>query len=101
MAKGKRHYIAMAGLHGYLPNYCASHETYDDAVEDLATTHDLGQRRRRELKREGYLELNLKRDGNEYAEISECDCSDPACHNDNPSSAFHWWHVHRVLQEAD
>ena len=69
------HYIAMAGLHGYMPQYCASCETYADAVETLAEVHDLGRRRR--------LELNLRRDGNEYCEITECDCDNPDVHNDS------------------
>ncbi len=77
------HYIAMAGLHGCMPNTCFAHESYDNAVDDLATTHGLGAKRRAALKRDGYLELNFKRDGNEYAEIVECDCATPDVHNDN------------------
>ena len=76
------HYIGMAGLHGYLPNYCGSYESYDAAVGGLAEMHDLGERRERALRRDGYLELSLKRDGNEYCEIEECDCDDPARHDD-------------------
>jgi len=81
--ENKTHYIAMAGLHGYMPNMCESHETYEGAVDSLASLHDLGKNRRAELKRNGYIELNLHRDGNEYAEITECDCGDPESHNDN------------------
>lgn len=76
------HYIAMAGLHGYLPQYCASHENYNDAVDDLANLHELGKNRTHELRKNGCIELNVKRDGNEYAEITECDCNNPECHND-------------------
>jgi hypothetical protein len=78
----KAHYIAMAGLRGYLPNYCAAHDSYADAVEDLAAMHDLGRDRKRELKRNGCIELNLHRDGNEYAEIEECNCGNLEQHND-------------------
>ena len=74
------HYIGMAGLHGCLPNYCAAYDTYDDAVESLADLHELGKRRATKLRRDAYLELNLRRDGNEYAEITECDCNDPSIH---------------------
>ena len=77
------HYIGMAGLHGYLPNCCETYDTYDDAVEGMADMHDLGVRRTRELRRDGYLELNLDRDGNEYIEITECDCEDPESHSDS------------------
>ena len=77
------HYVGMAGLHGCLPNYCNSYDSYQDAVEDLASLHELGKGRKGQLKKNGYLELNLHRDGNEYCEIEECNCEDPECHNDN------------------
>lgn len=72
----------MAGLHGCIPNYCAAHDEYRAAVDDLAQLHELGQRRIAELRRDGYLELRLERDGNEYCEITECNCEDAECHND-------------------
>ena len=77
----EKHYIGMAGLHGYLPSDCASYEDYESAVDSLASLHELGKNRERELKKHGYLELNLHRDGNEYCEIVECDCTDPDEHN--------------------
>jgi len=76
------HYIAMSGIHGCLPQYCASHSTIRDAVEDLATLHEIGKNRQRTLRHDLYLELNSERDGAEYCEIAECDCDDPDCHND-------------------
>ena len=75
------HYIAMAGLYGCLPQYCSSHDSLDNAVDDLADMSELGRDRRRALKRDLYLGLNLHRDGNEYIEIQECSCSDPSGHN--------------------
>ena len=48
-------YIAMAGLHGYLPNYSEAYDTYD--METLRNT--------------GYLELELHIHGNEYCEITK------------------------------
>lgn len=77
-----RHYIAMAGLHGCMPNYQAVLDSYNDAVNNLSDLHELGRRRRQELKRNGTLELNLHRDGNEYCEIVACDCDDPDSHSD-------------------
>lgn len=74
------HYIAMAGMHGCSPNYCTSHESYTDAVEDLAALHELGRRRIQALRRDGSIELNIQRDGNEYAEIIECECDNPSDH---------------------
>lgn len=78
---GQRHWVAMAGLHGCLPQFCSCYSTYDGAVEALAQVHELGQRRMQLLKRQQYLELNLQRDGNAYAEIVACDCVYPSQHD--------------------
>ena len=77
------HYIAMAGLSGYLPNLCESHESYESAVGSLVSTHELGRKRAAILKRNGYIDLNISRDGNEYAEITDCECDTPEVHSDN------------------
>ncbi len=78
----KTHYIAMAGLHGCLPNCCEVYEDYESAVDSMASLHELGKNRKRELKRNGYLELNIHRDGNEYVEIETCDCGNPEEHSE-------------------
>ena len=77
------HYIGMAGLHGYLPQTCDVYESQKDAAESLAQIHELGRNRTRQLARDGYLELNCERDGNEYAEITECDCAEPHVHSNS------------------
>jgi len=77
-----RHYIVMAGLHGCLPATCDVCETAKQAAESLAFTHELSRSKTRRLQRDYYLELNLEKDGNEYAEITECDCTDPSTHMD-------------------
>ena len=77
------HYIVMSGDHGYTPDYCATHESIGNAVDDLAAMFTLGRDRRRELKRNQSLELRPARDGAEYCEIVECDCNDPDSHNDS------------------
>ena len=74
------HYIGMAGLNGCLPATCYAHESYGDAVEDLAMTHEMGKRKKRELAILGYVQLSLKYHGNEYAEIVVCNCDDPEQH---------------------
>ena len=76
------HYIAIAGMHGCLPNSCGSYESIGDAVDGVASLHNLGKRRTSLLRRDCYLELNLHRDGNEYIEITDCDCDHPETHND-------------------
>ena len=73
MSDRTTHYHAMAGLCGCMPNVNDVCETYRDAVDTLASLHDLGRRRTAELRRDGYLTLKCERDGNEYCEIVECD----------------------------
>lgn len=84
----RKHYIGMAGLHGCLPQTCDVYATYKSAVESLASLHELGKKRTRELSRDGYLELNLHRDGNEYCEVTECTCSNPREHSDSDTDPF-------------
>ena len=86
-AKLNCHFIGMAGLHGYLPQTCDVYDHYQDAVDSLASLHELGKTRTRLLKRDGYIELNLGRDGNEYIEISECDCNEPWIHSDSTTES--------------
>ena len=76
-----KHFVAMAGIHGCMPQFLCSAETVADAAEILADVHELGRDRRRALKRDRYLELNMRRDGNEYCEIVECDCDHPEEHD--------------------
>ena len=64
-------YIAMAGLHGCLPQFASECDSFGEAVEVLADIHELGPNRTAHLRRDGYLELSLHRDGNEYCEISQ------------------------------
>ena len=79
----KKHWIGMAGIHGYLPATCDVYESPKQAADSLADLHDLGKRRRAELRRDFYIELNIHRDGNEYAEITECNCDNPNEHSDS------------------
>lgn len=75
----KRHWIGMAGLHGCMPNASTSYETKRAAAEGLAAMHE--RRIVTPLMRDGSVELNLKRDGNEYAEIVACSCLRPEDHD--------------------
>ena len=72
------HYHYGAGLHGYLyQDGPYRTDNYDSAVGALTTTYDLGRVRRERLDRDGYLEMNLDRDGNEYCEIISCSAECP------------------------
>ena len=76
----KRHYIAMAGLNGYMPQFCEAFPDRNQAVDTLAEIHEIGKNRTTKLRKYGYIQLNLRRDGNEYCEIQECTCNDPSVH---------------------
>lgn len=75
------HYVAMSGEHGCSPQFCCSCDTALGAVDALVDLHELGRRRRAELKRTMCLELNPRRDGAEYCEIVECSCDTPDVHD--------------------
>jgi len=64
-------FVAMAGLHGYLPNYAQEHDSHESAVDDLAMLHELTQEQIEELRKDSILELNLEIHGNAYCEIVE------------------------------
>ena len=74
------HYIAMSGTHGCLPDYCHTYDTIDEAVDALMDLHELDETLRTEFIEYQYIELTY---GAEYAEVVECDCDDPDCHNDD------------------
>jgi hypothetical protein len=80
MKNNGKHYVGAAGLHGCMANYVTWNESYNLLVDDLASLHELSSKDRRELRKYGYLEMNLHKHGNEYAEISECHCGNPEEH---------------------
>lgn len=80
--KTKTHYIAMAGIGGCLPNFCEVYETEKQAVEGLDALCELSRQQKRELRLYGLTDLT-KAQGNEYAEVVECDCNEPGGHQDD------------------
>jgi hypothetical protein len=89
--KNPKHYIAMSGMHGCLPDHCEVFETREDAVSDLVFLFDLGRTRTARLRKESYLKLTpsaveRRQDvdfGADYCEITECDCDNPSIHSDS------------------
>jgi len=79
---GRTHYIAMSGDHGYMPDYRDVYPTADSAARGLAQLFELGKTKAAELKRYNYLELNKRRYGAQYAEITSCNCDDPGQHSE-------------------
>ena len=77
----KKHYIAMSGIHGCMPDYCASLDSANGAVASLANLFELSRIQIRKLERNRTLRLSPE-DGAEYCEIVTCDCNDPEQHND-------------------
>jgi hypothetical protein len=86
-----KHWIAMSGSHGCLPDNCEVFETRKGAVDSLVSLFELGRTRAARLKKTGYLELTLSpieqaQDvsfGADYCEITQCDCDNPLEHSDN------------------
>lgn len=66
-----KHYIAMNGSHGCLPDNADVYETVGDAVEGLDFIFEFSTRQKRELKRA------------DYCEIVECACKNPEVHVSN------------------
>lgn len=84
----KRHYVGIAGLYGYMPNYCDVFRTKGDAAECLGQIHELSGRAIARLRRDQWIDLDLREYGNEYCEIIECDCNEPEIHSENGEVDF-------------
>lgn len=76
------HYIGMAGLCCYMPNYTTVGDTRGAVADDLGRLHDLSQRRVNLLRRDMYCDLDLRKEGNEYCEIVRCECETPGDHTE-------------------
>jgi hypothetical protein len=64
-------FLAGSGEQGCLYDCVEECDSYLQAVAVLQFRFGLGRDRLKELKREGYLRLNARRDGAEYCEIAE------------------------------
>jgi len=86
-----KHYIAMSGMHGCLPDHCDVFESVEDATSDLVQLFQLGRIRENILRENLYLELKLTpieenqgvEFGADYCEIQTCTCDDPSVHSDS------------------
>ena len=75
-----KHYILTAGLRGYMPNFLSVHHNINDASETARDVLKIGENKCRELRRYGVALLNRRYHGNEYAEITACDCDSTRDH---------------------
>ena len=81
----KIHYIAMAGLRGYLPNYCEVYPSVEDAIASLLFLHEIqpGRTEEEDLVQSGFAGLDLQEHGNEYMEVLPCFCDSPQDHSEH------------------
>jgi len=77
-----KHYIAMYGFSGCLPESCEAYPTKKQAEESLVFMLDLPPNGRvaKELRQCGLAYLNAHKHDLTYCEVTECDCADPGCH---------------------
>lgn len=69
----------MAGMPGYLPNFCNVAPDYKTAIDGLTEIFDLTKEQTENLTKDSFLMLN----DNEYLEIQSCDCSMPWIHQED------------------
>ncbi len=79
-----KHYIAMSGSHGCLPDSVTTFSKRIDAVNHLIDLFELpvNGNKADDLRHSGYVELG-KNYGAEYAQILECNCEHPEIHGDD------------------
>jgi hypothetical protein len=76
------HYIGGSGEYGCLYDSCGVYHTLNDAVDGFADTFSLGHTRKANLKKYRHLDLNPRRDGADYCEITVCNCAEPWVHDE-------------------
>jgi hypothetical protein len=76
------HYIAGSGSHGCLYDQSTCHASHAEAVSALSDLFELGRIRRAKLNRDGCLQMNPRKDGADYCEVTECHCGNPADHQE-------------------
>ena len=93
----RKHYIAMSGDHGYMPDHCQVYSTKGAAIDDLVSLFDDMRGVRSDLRKYDYCELSDKRQvgnrqrggtGAEYCQVECCTCDDPGIHSDGGKSPF-------------
>lgn len=77
----------LSGMHGYMPDAFSCGVGRAAAVESIVSRFDLGGRRARVVRSQGYVEL-VARDGAEYASVQRCECE--ACCSVTIADADTW-----------
>lgn len=94
--QNRKHYIAMSGDHGCLPDHCQVYSTKRVAIADLANLFGDMRGVQSDLRKYNYCELSDKQSwegergcaGAEYAEVEICTCADPGQHDEEGKSPF-------------
>jgi len=84
-----KHYIAMNGTRGCLPDSCSAYETKQAAIEWLTELLELTEEQAAELERVNFVPCTDEQ-GAEYAEITECTCLKPWEHGDGQDTPDDW-----------
>lgn len=76
-----KHYIAQSGSHSCLPDFCDVFQRREEAVNTLASLHELSGTQKRVLRQDGIVRLTF---GADYAQVTACECGHPQLHSDSP-----------------
>lgn len=76
-----KHYIAMGGLYGCLPDNCSAYKTKEDAIGGLNCIYELEDDQIKDLESSGHTNLTQEQ-GGQYCEVLECDCNEPWEHDE-------------------
>jgi hypothetical protein len=79
-----KHFIAMGGDHGCLPDNCHAYKKRKDAVDSMIDLYELSRRQATYLRQNDSVELR-KGQGGSYCEVTECNCDSPWEHSEDDS----------------
>lgn len=82
-----KHYIAMSGDHGCLPDHCEVYAKQSAARADIVDLFELGSTRAARFRGDNYIELTPD-DGAQYAEVVDCTCPSPWEHSEMGKDEF-------------
>ena len=76
-----KHFIAMGGEFGCMPDNCSTCRSFEGAVSTLDTIYELSETQVKYLKAIGIAYLTREQ-GGAYCDVSECDCDTPWIHDE-------------------
>lgn len=76
-----KHFIAMGGTYGCLPDNCSAYHTKEDAIEGLNLIYELDEDQVKNLEVSNYTNLTPEQ-GGQHCTVSECNCDEPWEHDE-------------------